>query len=117
MSRIIPSLTIVYEAHVVKINVTINKPDPMAPLSLGNGELAFTADITGLQTFPGYHQQGIALCTQSQWGWDYPALAMTAARLGRPERVVDALFIVSEKNRLLANGKWLVRWEGLKRMP
>ena len=56
-------------ALVTRHNVTINKPDPLAPLSLGNGEFAFTADITGLQTFPGYHQQGIALCTQSQWGW------------------------------------------------
>jgi hypothetical protein len=56
-------------ALVTRHNVTINKPDPLAPLSLGNGEFAFTADVTGLQTFPGYHQQGIALCTQSQWGW------------------------------------------------
>ena len=29
---------------------------------------------------------------------------MTAARLGKPERAIDALFIVSEKNRFLANG-------------
>ena len=43
-------------ALVTRHNVTINKPDPLAPLSLGNGEFAFTADITGLQTFPGYHQ-------------------------------------------------------------
>ena len=38
------------------------------------------------------------------WGWDYPMLAMTAARLGRPEQAVDALFIESAKNRYLANG-------------
>jgi hypothetical protein len=38
------------------------------------------------------------------WGWDYPMLAMTAARLGRPEQAVDALFIESGKNRYLANG-------------
>jgi hypothetical protein len=56
-------------ALVTRHNVTINKPDPLAPLSVGNGEFAFTADITGLQTFCGYHRQGIALCTQSQWGW------------------------------------------------
>jgi len=40
----------------------------------------------------------------STWGWDYPMLAMTAARLGEPEKAVDALFIESEKNRYLANG-------------
>jgi hypothetical protein len=86
---------------------------------------------------------------------------MTAARLGEPEKAIDALFIESQKNRYLAsghnyqsarlplylpgnggllsavammaagwdgcpespapgfpnNGKWNVRWEGLKRMP
>jgi len=50
-------------------NVTLNKPDPLTPLSVGNGEFAFTADITGLQTFPEYHQQDMSLGTQSQWGW------------------------------------------------
>jgi hypothetical protein len=97
----------------------------------------------------------------STWGWDYPVLAMTAARLGEPERAVDALFLESPKNRYLANGhnyqsarlplylpgnggllaavammaagwdggpdrptpgfpdngKWHVRWEGLRRLP
>ncbi len=43
--------------------------DPMAPLSVGNGEFAFTADITGLQSFPAAYAEGIPLCTQSQWGW------------------------------------------------
>jgi len=40
----------------------------------------------------------------STWGWDYPMLAMTAARLGEPEKAIDALFIEAEKNRYLANG-------------
>jgi hypothetical protein len=56
-------------ALVTRHNVTLNKPDPLTPLSVGNGEFAFTADITGLQTFPQYHQQGMPLGTQSQWGW------------------------------------------------
>jgi hypothetical protein len=50
-------------------NVTLDKPDPLTPLSVGNGRFAFTADITGLQTFPEFHQQGVPLCTQSEWGW------------------------------------------------
>lgn len=40
------------------------------PLTAGNGEFAFTADITGLQTF--YREQKelcVPLCTMSQWGW------------------------------------------------
>jgi hypothetical protein len=57
------------KALVTRHNVTINKPDALTPLSVGNGELAFTADITGLQTFPQYHEKGMPLSTQSQWGW------------------------------------------------
>jgi hypothetical protein len=38
------------------------------------------------------------------WGWDYPMVAMTAARLGEPERALDALLIDVPKNRYLANG-------------
>jgi hypothetical protein len=56
-------------ALVRRHNVTLDKPDPLTPLSVGNGEFAFTADITGLQTFPEYYQQGMPLGTQSQWGW------------------------------------------------
>ena len=36
---------------------------------MGNGEFAFTADATGLQTFPSLYDQAMPLCTQSQWGW------------------------------------------------
>ncbi|UCG55989.1 MAG: polysaccharide deacetylase family protein, partial [Phycisphaerales bacterium] len=56
-------------ALVTRHNITLNKPDPLTPLSVGNGEFAFTADITGLQTFPDYHEKGMPLGTQSQWGW------------------------------------------------
>jgi len=56
-------------ALVTRHNVTLNKSDPLTPLSVGNGEFAFTADVTGLQTFPQYYQQGMSLGTQSQWGW------------------------------------------------
>src|SRR5215475_13920308 len=43
--------------------------DPLSPLSVGNGEFAFTADVTGLQTFPEVYEQSTPLCTMSQWGW------------------------------------------------
>jgi hypothetical protein len=46
-----------------------NAIDPRSPLTVGNGEFAFTADVTGLQTFPEPYERGIPLCTQSQWGW------------------------------------------------
>jgi hypothetical protein len=40
----------------------------------------------------------------STWGWDYPALAMTATRLGEPETAVDILLRDTQKNTYLHNG-------------
>ena len=93
------------------------------------------------------------------WGWDFPLTAMTATRLGMPEKSIDALMMEIQTNRYLVNGhnyqderlriympgngglltaialmcagyegckekdpgipkngKWKVRWEGLKPM-
>lgn len=47
----------------------LRKLDPLSPLSVGNGEFAFTADVTGLQTFPEEYEALAPLCTMSQWGW------------------------------------------------
>jgi hypothetical protein len=43
--------------------------DIRSPLSVGNGQLAFTTDVTGLQSLPDLYEPTIPLCTQSQWGW------------------------------------------------
>jgi hypothetical protein len=45
--------------------------DPGSALSVGNGELCMTVDVTGLQTFPESYPVGggTLLATQSQWGW------------------------------------------------
>lgn len=43
--------------------------DPFAALSVGNGEFAFTADATGLQTFPDVYEREFPLCTVAHWGW------------------------------------------------
>ncbi len=61
-------------------NPVVTSFDRLSPLSVGNGELAFTADLTGLQTFPALYESGIPLCTQSQWGWhSFPAPAGKSA--------------------------------------
>ena len=57
-----------------KTIVTRNHPvltqlEPRSPLSVGNGEFAFSADFTGLQTFPEAYE--IPLGSQSNWGWHY----------------------------------------------
>ena len=38
------------------------------------------------------------------WGWDYPMMAMTAARLGEGGRAIDALLLDKPKNAYLVNG-------------
>ena len=57
------------QALVQRHSVVLTNADALTPLSVGNGEFAFTADITGLQTFPGFHEPGMRLSTMSQWGW------------------------------------------------
>jgi hypothetical protein len=54
---------------VARHNITLTNADPLTPLSVGNGEFAYTADVTGLQTFPEFHDRGMLLSTMSQWGW------------------------------------------------
>ena len=56
-------------ALVSRHNPRLTKIDPLSPLSVGNGEFAFTADVTGLQTFPRLYADAMPLCTMSQWGW------------------------------------------------
>lgn len=38
------------------------------------------------------------------WGWDFPMMAMTCARLGQPSRAVDALLMPMRTNTYLTNG-------------
>lgn len=54
-------------ALVMRHNPVITRFEPLSPLSVGNGEFAFTADFTGLQSFPQYYRTPLG--TQSQWGW------------------------------------------------
>jgi hypothetical protein len=56
-------------ALVTRHNVVLTAADVHSPLSVGNGEFAFTADITGLQTFEDEFNRGIPLSTMSQWGF------------------------------------------------
>ncbi|MEJ6952431.1 hypothetical protein [Natronospora cellulosivora (SeqCode)] len=50
-------------------NPILKKVQTESPLTLGNGEFAFTADITGLQTFSEHYEDEVPLCTMSQWAW------------------------------------------------
>ncbi len=67
--------TIDRHAVVSQFNPHLYEADPLTPLSVGNGGFAFTADITGLQSFPEAYLNGMPLSTQSDWGWhSFPEL-------------------------------------------
>ncbi|MCC3154949.1 hypothetical protein Q3A66_17390 [Hymenobacter sp. BT770] len=57
------------KALVERHRVVNTTTDTLSSLSVGNGAFAFTADITGLQTFPAYYEKGVPLGTESEWGW------------------------------------------------
>jgi hypothetical protein len=88
-------------------NVRQDRLDPTSPVSVGNGDFAFTLDLTGMQTFPdkypvgepGDKDAGTLLGTQSSWGWhstppagDTPDIADSLVEYGSPRgpvRYVD----------------------------
>ncbi|WP_460798848.1 hypothetical protein [Microbacterium sp. GXF0217] len=67
-------------AVVARHRIRRTEIDSEAPLSVGNGELAFTVDATGLQTFGDWHSRASAradgrsatpLGTQAQWAFHW----------------------------------------------
>ncbi len=73
----VPAATIKREELVRRHNVRQLAFDPRSPVSVGNGEFAFTMDLTGLQSLPDAYPvgsrdelpSGTLLGTQAQWGW------------------------------------------------
>ncbi len=58
------------EALVKRHTVRVEKVDPEAALSVGNGDFAFTVDATGGQSMEAlYYKEGIPLETLSTWAW------------------------------------------------
>ena len=74
-------------AVVARHAVEVTGIDPGSALSVGNGELCMTVDVTGLQTFPERYPvgNGTLLATQSQWGW-HSAPRPAGAELARTLR-------------------------------
>jgi hypothetical protein len=67
-------------AVVGRHDIRLTEPGAEHVVSVGNGDFAFTADITGLQTFTSFHHAGAArpakdgpritnTCTMATWGW------------------------------------------------
>jgi hypothetical protein len=57
------------QALVTRHNPTLTAIDRHAPVMLGNGDIGFTADITGLQTFRDQYSELAPLMTMAQWAW------------------------------------------------
>lgn len=74
-------------ALVNRHNPVLDIFEIMSPLSVGNGEFAFTCDVTGLQTFPEEYREKFPLCTMSQWGWH---------TIPRPANLVGKELILTE---------------------
>jgi hypothetical protein len=57
------------QALVTRHNPALHEFDVHNPMSVGNGQFAFTVDATGLQTFADAFTNTTPLGTLSQWGW------------------------------------------------
>jgi hypothetical protein len=105
----------------------------LAPLPVANGKYLFTETTPDSYTSPKWNTDhpavldALSFCPgpnvdrammsntfdwiwknwnwHGTWGWDYPAMAMTAARLGEPERAIDALLLDTPKNHYGINGQ------------
>lgn len=55
---------------VTEFSPILNTFDKLSPFTLGNGKFAFTADVTGFQTFSeDYFAAGFPLETKARWAW------------------------------------------------
>lgn len=101
------------KALVERNSPFVEQFDSLSSFSVGNGEFAYTADITGLQTFPANYRKGIPLGTQSQWGWHSfdnpqqlaPAEALQEYDFGRG-RLEPYATQFKEKGRQQAAADW-----------
>ena len=51
-------------------NVVLHEIDPLAVMSVGNGDFAFNADVSGMQSLENYYyENGIPLQTRTTWAW------------------------------------------------
>ncbi len=70
-----PTGTIDRQSLVRAHNPTVGKIDPFSALTVGNGSFAFTADVTGLQTFAPQYRAQFPLCTCAHWAWHTTPIA------------------------------------------
>lgn len=57
------------QALVTRHDMVVHQANPNGAVAVGNGEIAFNLDITGLQSFPEYYEKTMPLGILSTWGW------------------------------------------------
>ncbi len=98
------------KALVQRHNPVFTAIDPHAPVMLGNGDIGFTADITGLQTFPDRYSPLAPLLTMAQWAWhSFPDKA------GHAEE--DGLVQVPVRRRGEQPYAWMRSWAEVENNP
>ena len=98
------------EALVRRHNPVVRSVDYDSPLTVGNGGFAFTADITGLQTFAyDYHRHGVPTETQARWAWvsDENPHNYTLADASSPFKQGDGRVVPYPNRQSSPAGDWL----------
>ncbi len=100
------------EALVSRHSPAFHSLDYDSPLTVGNGGFAFTADVTGLQSFPeAYHREGVPTETLSRWAWvrDENPAGYTLADANRDFTHPDGSVHGYPTNSQSDAGRWLRR--------
>ncbi|HRE04867.1 MAG TPA: hypothetical protein PKX00_04610 [Opitutaceae bacterium] len=100
------------EAWVSRHHPVNRAVDFDAPLTVGNGGFAFTADITGLQTLAGdYHRHGVPTETLSRWCWvtDDNPQGYQLSDTNQPFRMADGRTLGFPTRQGTPAGEWLRR--------
>ncbi len=98
------------EALVSRHNPKLDAFDVDTPLTVGNGGFAFTADITGLQTFAElHHREGVPTETQARWAWhtEENTQGYTLADASRDFTQADGRVVPYPTRQSSPAGEWL----------
>jgi hypothetical protein len=97
------------KALVTRHNPILHEVDYTSPFTVGNGGFAFTADITGLQTYPDeYYSNGTPLEILSDWCWhSFPNISNYTLADASREYLVNGKPVAFPTEQNTPAGKWL----------
>jgi hypothetical protein len=99
-------------ALVARHHPLVERVDPDASLTVGNGRFAFTADVTGLQTLADHsHRHGVPTETLARWAWhsEPNPRGYTLADASRPYTGADGRTVSYPTDANSDAGQWLRR--------